>query len=94
MTAPTQAASGAISERALALRMFRTYLAPRWRGLALAMALAVFGGILTAALTGILNPVVRHIFEEKRASRPSRPGSPTASATAWWARSSWSCSAS
>ena len=68
MTAPTKAAPGARSERALALRMFRNYLAPRWKGLALAMALAVFGGAMTAALTGILNPVVRHIFEEKRAA--------------------------
>jgi subfamily B ATP-binding cassette protein MsbA len=52
--------------RGVALRMFKTYLAPRWRGLAGALALAVLVGLLTAALTGILNPVVKRIFEAKR----------------------------
>ncbi len=45
--------------------MFRTYLAPRWRGLLLALVLAVIVGGLTAVLTGILNPVVKQIFEKK-----------------------------
>ncbi len=67
MTRPVLQAPAPPSQRALAMRMFKTYLAPRWRGLTLAMALAVFGGALTAALTGILNPVINHIFEQKRA---------------------------
>ncbi|MGC1305307.1 MAG: ABC transporter ATP-binding protein [Caulobacteraceae bacterium] len=54
-----------VSHRVLAIRMFRTYLAPRWRGLALAIALAVIVGALTGVLTGILNPVVKLIFEKK-----------------------------
>jgi subfamily B ATP-binding cassette protein MsbA len=54
-----------VSHRVLALRMFRTYLAPRWKGLALALVLAVIVGALTAVLTGILNPVVKQIFEKK-----------------------------
>ena len=57
------------NRRALALRMFRTYLAPRWRGLAGALCLAVLVGVLTGALTGILNPVVKLIFEQKRADK-------------------------
>ena len=59
-------AQDAADRRALALRMFRTYLAPRWRGLAAALCLAILVGLLTAALTGILNPVVKRIFEQKR----------------------------
>ena len=55
--------------RGVALRMFRTYLAPRWKGLALALLLAVIVGLLTAALTGILNPVVKLIFEQKRGDK-------------------------
>jgi ATP-binding cassette, subfamily B, bacterial MsbA len=54
-----------VSHRVLALRMFRTYLAPRWKGLAAALVLAVIVGALTAVLTGILNPVVKQIFEKK-----------------------------
>ena len=66
MTAPAARGRDA---RALALRMFRTYLAPRWKGLAAALALAVLVGVLTAALTGILNPVVKLIFEQKRTDK-------------------------
>ena len=66
MSAPRRRRQDAADRRALALRMFRTYLAPRWRGLAAALCLAVLVGLLTAALTGILNPVVKRIFEQKR----------------------------
>ena len=73
MTAPADrgrdATSRGAGRRGLALRMFRTYLAPRWKGLAAALALAVLVGVLTAALTGILNPVVKLIFEQKRTDK-------------------------
>ena len=65
MTASPAPTADTVSHRVLALRMFRTYLAPRWRGLAIALVLAVIVGALSAALTSVLNPVVKQIFEKK-----------------------------
>ena len=69
----TQAAGEAVGpeaarygQRALIGRLFRAYLAPRWRGLAAALACAVAAGALTGALAWILNPAVKRIFEQKR----------------------------
>jgi subfamily B ATP-binding cassette protein MsbA len=55
-----------VSHRALALRIFRVYLAPRWRGLVGALACAVLAGVLTGVLTWMLNPAIKKIFEQKR----------------------------
>ncbi len=55
-----------VSHRALALRIFRVYLAPRWRGLVGALACAVLAGLLTGVLTWMLNPAIKKIFEQKR----------------------------
>jgi subfamily B ATP-binding cassette protein MsbA len=55
------------SHRALALRLFRTYLAPRWKELAAALACAVVAGLLAAALSWMLNPVIKRMFLQKRA---------------------------
>jgi subfamily B ATP-binding cassette protein MsbA len=55
------------SQLALALRLLRTYLAPHWKALAAALICAVIAGLLTAALSWMLNPVVKRIFLQKRA---------------------------
>ena len=65
--APGGAAATEASPRATALRLFRTYLAPRWRSLALAFACAIAAGLLTAALSWMLNPAIKRIFEQRRA---------------------------
>ncbi len=69
MAAPSTsggAADAAPSPRETALRLFRTYLAPRWRSLALAFACAIAAGLLTAALSWMLNPAIKRIFEQRR----------------------------
>jgi len=54
------------SHLALALRIFRTYLAPHWKALAAALICAVLAGLLAGALTGILNKVIKSLFLQKR----------------------------
>jgi subfamily B ATP-binding cassette protein MsbA len=50
------------SERDLALRLFRTYLAPRWRTLSAAMACAVLVAATSAALAKYLEPAVNDVL--------------------------------
>ena len=59
-------ASEAPTRRGLAGRLFRDYLRPRWKGLALALACAVGVALLSAALGSLMNPVIKRIFEQKR----------------------------
>jgi ATP-binding cassette, subfamily B, bacterial MsbA len=47
------------------LRIFRTYLKPRWPALAAAMACAAAVGALTAALAWLLDPAVKQLFIDK-----------------------------
>ena len=54
------------SERALLARIFRTYLAPRWKTLAWALFCAVVVAALTALLAWLLNPAIKRIFIQKR----------------------------
>ena len=64
--APPSPSGGALgaaaSSRETALRLFRSYLAPRWRRLLVAFACAA----LTAALGWMLNPVVKRVFIQRR----------------------------
>ena len=66
MTASPARSPKAASDRAIALRLFRVYLAPRWRGLAASIVCAVLVAGLTAVLAWLLNPVIKKIFEQKR----------------------------
>ncbi|MBE7219157.1 MAG: ABC transporter ATP-binding protein [Caulobacteraceae bacterium] len=69
MAAPTSsggALGAAPSPRATALRLLRSYLAPRWKALAGALLLAVLAGALTSALIWLLNPTIKRIFEQRR----------------------------
>ncbi len=54
------------SHLALALRIFRTYLAPHWKALAAALVCAVAAGLLAGALSWILSPVIKRMFVQKR----------------------------
>jgi subfamily B ATP-binding cassette protein MsbA len=58
----TEAQSG----RALLVRIVRTYLAPRWKTLAFALACALAVAALTALLAWLLNPAIKRIFIQKR----------------------------
>ncbi len=62
----TSAPVAAAGQRALALRLFKTYLAPRWRRMTAALLCAIAAGVLTGALTWMLNPAIKKIFEQKR----------------------------
>ena len=65
-TTASPSADTAASSRALALRIVRTYLAPRWKEVATALLCAVVVALLTAFLAWMLNPVVKRIFIQKR----------------------------
>jgi subfamily B ATP-binding cassette protein MsbA len=55
--APTQTPN-----RTLALRVVRTYLAPRWRGLAVSIVAAVIVAVLSAELIRILEPAINDLL--------------------------------
>jgi subfamily B ATP-binding cassette protein MsbA len=55
------------SSRAAALRLYRTYLAPRWPALALSMVCAAGVAGFSALLAFLLGPASRQLFIEKRA---------------------------
>ena len=57
------------SSRALALRLFRTYLAPRWKGLAAAMALAALTALMTGVLASLIEPATNAIFGQDKPYR-------------------------
>ncbi len=67
MTATPAGEAAPLEGRALALRLFRTYLLPRWRSLLAAFGCAILAGLLTAALSWMLNPAIKRIFEQRRA---------------------------
>jgi len=50
----------------IVLRLFKTYLAPHWPALAVAMPCAAVVGGLTAGLAWLLDPAVKQLFIEKR----------------------------
>lgn len=62
----TPASSQAPSQRDVVLRVARAYLAPRWRGLALAMAAAVAVAALSAGLIKILEPAINDLMVRHR----------------------------
>ena len=54
------------SSRATAIRIFKTYLAPHWRTLLMALACAILVALFTAFLAWLLNPAIKRIFIQKR----------------------------
>ena len=50
------------SSRALVLRLFRTYLQPRWRELGVALLMAAVVALFTGALAALLEPATNGIF--------------------------------
>ncbi len=50
------------TNRALALRVLRTYLAPRWRGLTASVVCAVIVAVLSAKLIQILEPAINDLL--------------------------------
>jgi subfamily B ATP-binding cassette protein MsbA len=54
------------SQLAIARRILRTYLAPHWKALAAALLCAVLAGLLAAALSWMLNPIIKRMFLQKR----------------------------
>jgi subfamily B ATP-binding cassette protein MsbA len=52
----------AASERAVAVRLFRTYLAPQWPGLALALACAALVAAASYAFANLLEPAVNDVL--------------------------------
>jgi subfamily B ATP-binding cassette protein MsbA len=64
-TTPTPAEE-AKERRALALRIDRTYLAPRWKQVAIALLCTVIVVLVTGSLTWSINPIIKRIFIQKR----------------------------
>jgi subfamily B ATP-binding cassette protein MsbA len=54
------------SQRTLAVRILKTYLAPRWKALAAAILCALVVALFTAFLAWLLNPAIKRIFIQKR----------------------------
>jgi subfamily B ATP-binding cassette protein MsbA len=66
MSASLSSAPEEASSRETALRIARTYLAPRWKTLLAAFACAIMVALFTAFLAWLLNPAVKRIFIQKR----------------------------
>jgi subfamily B ATP-binding cassette protein MsbA len=64
---PPNEAPATASSRALALRLFRTYLAPRWKGLAVALLAAALVALCSVTLVGLLEPATNGIFGQEPA---------------------------
>jgi subfamily B ATP-binding cassette protein MsbA len=57
-----QAPSSAVASRDIALRIARTYLAPRWPGLAVSILCAVLFALLSGLLLNVLQPAVNDLI--------------------------------
>jgi subfamily B ATP-binding cassette protein MsbA len=64
---PPAAASTPNATRALMLRLFRTYLAPRWKGLSVALIAAALVALSSVTLVGLLEPATNGIFGQESA---------------------------
>ena len=62
MPAPSPSAPEEPTERALALRLFRTYLAPRWRPLTLAAVCAAVVALANGAFAKLLEPAFNEVL--------------------------------
>ena len=52
----------ALTNQQVAARIARRYLAPRWRGLAVAFVLAAIAAALSAVLVSLLKPAINHLL--------------------------------
>jgi subfamily B ATP-binding cassette protein MsbA len=68
MNAPATPDSKGPSGRAVALRLYRTYLAPHWQAMLLSMACAVGVAAFSAGLAYLLGPAIRQLFIKKDAT--------------------------
>ena len=68
MSAPPPAPADGYSSRAVALRLYRAYLQPHWKALALSMLCAAGVAAFSTALAYLLGPAVRQLFVEKQPS--------------------------
>jgi subfamily B ATP-binding cassette protein MsbA len=68
MTAPTAPKLDGSPGRRVALRLYRTYLAPHWASLALSLACAALVAGLSAVLAWLLGPVVQGLLVDKKPS--------------------------
>jgi subfamily B ATP-binding cassette protein MsbA len=68
MSAAPQTEIKGPSGRAVALRLYRAYLGPHWKSLALSMVFAAGVAGFSAALVYLLDPAVKQLFIDKRAS--------------------------
>jgi subfamily B ATP-binding cassette protein MsbA len=62
----TAPAAAPATNRALALRLFRTYLAPRWKTLAVALGMAAVVALVTGTLAALLEPATNGVFGQDR----------------------------
>ena len=56
------------SSRAVAMRLYRTYLAPHWKSLLLSMVCAALVAVFSTALAWLLGPAIRQLFVLQQAS--------------------------
>jgi subfamily B ATP-binding cassette protein MsbA len=68
MSAAPPSDPNGVSSRATASRLYRTYLAPHWKSLALSMLFAAVVAGLSGVLAWMLGPVVQEILVDKRPS--------------------------
>ena len=68
MNAPATPDSKGPSGRAVALRLYRTYLAPHWQSMLLSVACAAGVAAFSAGLAYLLGPAIRELFIKKDAS--------------------------
>ena len=68
MSAAPPTRTEGFSSRAVALRLYRTYLQPHWQSLALSMVCAAGVAAFSAVLAWLLGPAIRELFIEKKAS--------------------------
>ena len=68
MNAPAPPDSKGPSGRAVALRLYRTYLAPHWQSMLLSVACAAGVAAFSAGLAYLLGPAIRELFIRKDAS--------------------------
>ncbi len=67
MSAAAKSDSKAFDSRTVALRLYRSYLAPHWRSIALSMLCAAVVAALSGVLAGMLGPVAQDMLVEKKA---------------------------
>ena len=66
MTIKSPPSAPSVTHQALATRILKTYLAPRWKGLAVSVICAVIVAALSALLIQILDPAINQLMVQHR----------------------------